>query len=248
MDKALKIIQKLIIPILLAIILYVTSNANNKILSQQNRLIEIQTNKSNEHLNRQLELKYLELFYNDINSDNPQKQSNAIGLIRLMNPELGIQLSEWTIKNVNLSAQSQGKVTSIGKELSEILNANTHTKRGIELARNGKFENAIKEYKKAIKLNSNDYKLYNYLGYSYYRIDKLDNAEKSIRKSIEINENAILPHYNLSLVLWKLGKIEESLDELEFVIKLDNNYINIIKGDAQFNNFNSSPRFRELIK
>ena len=242
------IIEKLIVPIFLGVLVFVTTNTSNKIMSQQTGLIEIQNEHNIESSKRQLELKYLELFYNDINSDNLNKQSNAVGLLRLMNPELGLQLSRWIKMNINLTPKTKEKVEVIDRELMNIISAEELTNKGINLAKRGKIREAITNYNKAIELNSYDFESYNYKGYSYYRLGELSKAEKALRKSISIKKDFIWAHYNLSLVLWKKGKYNKAIDETELVLSIDKDFINVIKKDVQFNKFKTNSRYLELIK
>lgn len=118
MIKILTILEKLIVPAFLGLLAFYTASSGNKISQQQTQLIEFQNAKDAEDSKRQLELKYLELFYQDISSTDPDKQTKAIGLLSLMNPDLGQQLSNWVKEYVTLMPQSRARIERIDNQLS----------------------------------------------------------------------------------------------------------------------------------
>jgi len=118
MNKFFTALEKLIVPIFLGILAFYTASSGNKISQQQTQLIEFQNAKDAEDSKRQLELKYLELFYQDISSTDPEKQTKAIGLLSLMNPELGQQLSNWVKEYVTLNPQSKARIERLDNRLS----------------------------------------------------------------------------------------------------------------------------------
>lgn len=118
MEKFFRVLEKLIVPLFLGALAYFTASSGNKISKQQTQLIEFQNAKNVEDSKRQLELKYLELFYQDISSADPDKQTKAIGLLSLMNPELGEQLSKWVKDYVTLTPQTRARIERIDSQLS----------------------------------------------------------------------------------------------------------------------------------
>jgi hypothetical protein len=118
MNKLFTALEKLIVPAFLGILAFFTASSGNKISQQQTQLIEFQNAKDAEDSKRQLELKYLELFYQDISSTDPEKQTKAIGLLSLMNPDLGQQLSNWVKEYVTLMPQSRARIDRLDNRLS----------------------------------------------------------------------------------------------------------------------------------
>ena len=82
--------------------------------------------------------------------------------------------------------------------------------KGIDFYKQGKYDQAGEEFKKAIKLKPNDvYALYG-LGNTYYCKAKYDDAVKIYAKAISINPDYAKVHYSLSLAYSKLGMTREA--------------------------------------
>jgi hypothetical protein len=118
MNKFFTIAEKLIVPAFLGLLAFYTASSGNKISEQQTQLIEFQNARDAEDSKRQMELKYLELFYQDISSSDPEKQTKAIGLLSLMNPDLGQQLSNWVKEYVTLVPQTRARIEKLDNQLS----------------------------------------------------------------------------------------------------------------------------------
>ena len=82
--------------------------------------------------------------------------------------------------------------------------------KGIGFYKQGKYDQAGQEFKKAIELKPNDvYALYG-LGNTYYCKAKYDDAVKIYAKAININPDYAKVHYSLSLAYSKLGMTREA--------------------------------------
>ncbi len=82
--------------------------------------------------------------------------------------------------------------------------------KGIDFYKQGKYDQAGKEFKQAIELKPNDvYALYG-LGNTYYCKAKYDDAVKIYAKAININPDYAKVHYSLSLAYSKLGMTREA--------------------------------------
>ena len=85
-----------------------------------------------------------------------------------------------------------------------------HYNKGIEFYKQGKYDQAGKEFEQAIELKPNDvYALYG-LGNTYYCKAKYDDAVKIYTKAININPDYAKVHYSLSLAYSKLGMTREA--------------------------------------
>jgi hypothetical protein len=89
-------------------------------------------------------------------------------------------------------------------------NFKEHYNKGIDFYKQGKYDQAGKEFKQAIELKPNDvYALYG-LGNTYYCKAKYDDAVKIYTKAININPDYAKVHYSLSLAYSKLGMTREA--------------------------------------
>lgn len=118
MENVLRVLEKLLVPIFLGVLAFFTASSGNKISQQQTQLIEFQNARDAEDSKRQMELKYLELFYQDISSSDPEKQTKAIGLLSLMNPDLGQQLSTWVKEYVTLIPETRARIDRLDNQFS----------------------------------------------------------------------------------------------------------------------------------
>ena len=82
--------------------------------------------------------------------------------------------------------------------------------KGIDFYKQGKYDQAGQEFKKAIELKPNDvYALYG-LGNTYYCKAKYDDAVKIYTEAINVNPDYAKVHYSLSLAYSKLGMTREA--------------------------------------
>ncbi len=92
--------------------------------------------------------------------------------------------------------------------------------KGLEYYKQGKYDQAGKEFENAIELKPNDvYALYG-LGNTYYCKAKYDDAVKIYAKAIKINPDYAKVHYSLSLAYSKLGMTREAEKEKAIFRKL----------------------------
>lgn len=101
------------------------------------------------------------------------------------------------------------------------------------------YPEAIAQYQKAIKIDSNNAEAYSLLGYSQFRYGQLDEATTSLKQSLKIDPNFIMSHYNLALVYWAIGKTEQAYQnaafrEMDTVIQIDPKYEKLMRDDTQF--------------
>ncbi len=100
-----------------------------------------------------------------------------------------------------------------------------HENLGVFLAKQKRFDEAIKELKKTLKIKeamgkSGAY-AYNTLGGIYIQKGKIGKAREALKKSIEANPNIPEAHYNLGLVYMKLGKPQRAIDYFKQAARLD---------------------------
>ncbi|MCW5315802.1 hypothetical protein GTQ43_18880 [Nostoc sp. KVJ3] len=118
LSEMLEVLEKLLLPLTLGILAFVTNKASVDISKDQFRLADKQ---SREQLERQKEenrtnvqQKYIELFYEDIKSDNPKTQIKALSLLTLMDLEVGKKIADWvnTLKSTTPEVRKEAAIVS----------------------------------------------------------------------------------------------------------------------------------------
>ena len=99
------------------------------------------------------------------------------------------------------------------------------------MKRNGRIEEAIDSYKKALSLKPDYVQVYNNLGVLYKDNEKYEDAIKMFTKAKELQPNHQNSYYNLALIKKEQGLNEEAIDFLLKVFDLnpehsEANYLN----------------------
>ena len=84
----------------------------------------------------------------------------------------------------------------------------------------GKLDEAIKEYREAIRLNPDDPYVHGNLGIVLSEQGKLDEAIKEYREAIRLNPDDPIDHNNLGEVLLNKGQLDEAIKEYREAIRL----------------------------
>jgi tetratricopeptide (TPR) repeat protein len=101
--------------------------------------------------------------------------------------------------------------------------------KGIEYYKEGKYDQAGKEFGKALELKPNHvYAMYG-LGNTYYCKAKYDEAVKTYIKAIKLNPDYPKVHYSLSLAYSKLGMTRDAEKEKEIFRKLTQGGKDVVK-------------------
>lgn len=92
-----------------------------------------------------------------------------------------------------------------------------------ELAQ-GKFGEAEKNFKKALKINKNYEIAYCNLGNVYLKTHKLDKAIKTYKKALKIKPNYLLAHNNIGMAYSEQGNLKKALTHFQEAIEIDESY------------------------
>ncbi|MEW6104536.1 MAG: glycosyltransferase family 39 protein [bacterium] len=131
----------------------------------------------------------------------------------------------------------------IGFFLNPERSAKGHIAQGIEYLKNKMYDEAIFEFKEALKRSSDYPNLHYNLGLTYEMKKELDKAILEYKKEIEISkkinsepEDIINMHNSLARIYYKKGMVEETIEECKNILALDpkntqayNNLINLKK-------------------
>ncbi len=90
---------------------------------------------------------------------------------------------------------------------------------------NREFQNAIKEYHKAIIINSDFASCYNQLGYSHRSLGEYGQAKTAFRKYIQLIPNDPNPLDSYAELLLKIGKFKESIKHYRQALELDPHFV-----------------------
>jgi len=104
--------------------------------------------------------------------------------------------------------------------------ADDHISKGNELYKQQKFEEAEKEFAKALELEPDNKIIINNLASVKHRLNKPDEAKKEFEKLLsEKNDNTTraTAHYNIGAILSKEKKLEESIEAYKNSLRLDPN-------------------------
>jgi tetratricopeptide (TPR) repeat protein len=95
-----------------------------------------------------------------------------------------------------------------------------YNNRGTTYDRKGDYDNAINDFTKAIKLNSNDAAVYYNRGTAYYSKGEFDNAIKDFNKAIELNPNYVEAYNNRGIAYGKKGEFDTAIKDYTKAIEL----------------------------
>lgn len=112
-DTFFHAIEKLLIPIALGILGYVASNASNQMASAQLSLAKAQELRSIKESETAKQIKYIELFYEDIRDNDPNRQLQALGLLLSLDQDVGRVLATAVKSNPSYSDKVKKEAQNI---------------------------------------------------------------------------------------------------------------------------------------
>jgi len=86
------------------------------------------------------------------------------------------------------------------------------------------YEEAIGQYEKANKINSEYSQPYNQMGYAYRFLNDYDKAEKAFMKYIELIPDDPNPYDSYAELLMKMGQFEKSIENYRKALKINPNF------------------------
>jgi tetratricopeptide (TPR) repeat protein len=103
-------------------------------------------------------------------------------------------------------------------------NVAAHHNLGMALAKRGKFDDAIVQYREALLLKSDMFEAHNNLGYALSRTGKLDDSIAEYEKALDIEQKNAGVHYNLARALAERGKIDAAVEQYNAALNLKPDY------------------------
>lgn len=129
--------------------------------------------------------------------------------------------------------------------LHDPLSGEEHMSLGMSYELEGEFDHAMKEYEKARKLMSNDYRPLFYLGNIYYKKGDYSRAEKLYREAFELNPESGDILNNLAWVYIDRKELEKAQVEIERAISIKKNPYYL---DTLANIYNEMERYDEALE
>lgn len=125
------VLEKMVLPLLIAALAWLGNNAATKISEGQLELAksssQLQTDLAKaanedrkQEFQRGMQAKYLEIFYKDLNSGDPKTQLNAIRLVKLADPDLAQALLSLVPSTPGVSAAVVQQATAAKQSLDSI--------------------------------------------------------------------------------------------------------------------------------
>src|SRR5437762_3278054 len=119
--------------------------------------------------------------------------------------------------------------------------AGAHVARGSELAGQGKLDEAIREFREAIRLNPEYAEAHYDLGAALFELDNgVDEALVEFREALRINPGDAETHNTFGLALLEAGNVDEALHEYREALRLNPQY-----AEARYNLGNALDRSEE---
>ncbi|MGD0261440.1 MAG: tetratricopeptide repeat protein [Verrucomicrobiota bacterium] len=130
----------------------------------------------------------------------------------------------WGTLSVRQTRVWHDSITLFNYMLRELGNhpycADIHWRLGWVLAREGKTDEAIRQYQEALRLNPGHAFAHNVLGVALVRKGQMDEAIRQYHEALRLNPDYAEAHYNLGVILVRKGQIDEAINQYQQAIRL----------------------------
>lgn len=177
----------------------------NNTITKLNEVLKLDTNNIDAHLN--LGLVYA--FIGDL--AQAEKEINQVLLIDPSEPN-AIELKKILEGQATLNQESENK-----EAMKYFLKAE-------EYFGQGKYEQAIEEYKKAINADPEFSTAYLYLGDTYYKLNKYDDAIQQYSEAIKKDPKNKRPYHYLGDAYLAKNNVEKAIENYQKALEIDPDY------------------------
>lgn len=169
----------------------------------------------------------------------------------LMGGLLGFALWEW--RQATKESKRADKARAEADDKSKKVEAAVHLSKAQLALQRKKFDNAVKEYDEAIKLDPKNPAAYSSKGYAQIRLgDKTGQYDEAIKTleylTSEVDPSYAFGHFNLALAYSKKGKDKEALQEAVAIIKDDKDFCKTFKDDPNYKWLLATDQYKTLCK
>ncbi len=102
--------------------------------------------------------------------------------------------------------------------------AERHLYAGVELAGQGRIQEAIAEYDEAIRLQPESFGAYNNRAVAYDSLGQSERAIQDYAEAIRLDPEEFVTYYNRSLIYRDLGLLQQAIEDLDEAIRLNPQY------------------------
>jgi Tfp pilus assembly protein PilF len=112
-----------------------------------------------------------------------------------------------------------GSASAIPQDPKKIDEALTIFNRAKLLHQDGNYEDAIREYQRATRLDNKNPWIFNYLGLAQIAVGRSKDAVKSLMTALKLNPDITDIHNNLGVVYSEMGEREKAFEEFAAVVR-----------------------------
>lgn len=123
-----------------------------------------------------------------------------------------------------------------------------HFNWGIDYASRGELDQAITEFKLAIKRDVRWAKPYYNLGVAYSRQERWQNAIFIWKKTVYIDPNYANAHFNLARAYARGNQRDLAITYLRKAVTLDKKFVEAMQTDQNFDRIRRSQEFQEFVR
>jgi tetratricopeptide (TPR) repeat protein len=121
------------------------------------------------------------------------------------------------------------------ERVTKLSQSKDHLRKGVNFARQRRFDEAIQEYDEAIKLDPDNSTASSNKGYAYIRTDRIKEAIETLEDVTRRDSTFVLGHYNLALAYSRSGNSDMAAKEVDKVLELDRDtYCDTFKSDPAY--------------
>ncbi len=110
------------------------------------------------------------------------------------------------------------------------------------------FDNAIKEFTRAIELSPKYAVAYANRGVAYMQQKKLNLALDDLKKAAELNPQDNMVRYNLAALYTLQGQKDRALDSLDKALELGFNQYDALRNDPDLRGLRDHPEFQKVLE
>jgi tetratricopeptide (TPR) repeat protein len=99
--------------------------------------------------------------------------------------------------------------------------AHQYIKSGLSCYQKGDYNEAIKQFQKALKLNPEKAEIHYNLGLTYQAKGLFDKAIEEYRKALELNPEDAEAHNNLGIIYYNQGSYQKAIEEFNHALSIN---------------------------